>query len=271
MGKVSGHPLAMISSLWIHRSLAWRLIRHDVATRNHGSLIGPLAIFIQPVVMLTLYLFVFVGVFRVHRGVPDNTVDYAFSMFVGMIIVAVFSECINTAPNSLRANVNYVKKVVFPLEILPLIALGSALYRFAASILAMLVCFLLVKDRLNLETVLFPLTLIPLVLYTLGASWMLAAVGTFSTDVGRLAGFATPVLMFISPVFYSSGSVPHSLSTLIRINPLTPAIEGARATLLAGHAPDWPLLGMHTLAALLAAWLGFAFFQHCRSEFADVV
>jgi len=265
------HPRAMIASMWIHRSLAWRLIRNDVATRHHGSLIGGLAIFIQPLFMLAMYLFVFVGVFKVRRGVPDSTVDFAFSIFVGMMVVMLFSECINTAVNTLRSNANYVKKVVFPLEILAVIGLGSALFRLSAAMVAMLVCFLLVKGEIHIEVLLFPLTLIPLILYTLSASWFLAALGAFSTDVGRVTGFATPALMFISPVFYASDAVPASLSTLMMLNPLTPAIEGARATLLGGLVPDWTLLGIHGAIAFFAAWLGFAFFQYCRSEFADVI
>lgn len=261
----------MFSSAWAHRYVIRRLIRHDLQVRHRSSLLGLLSMFLHPLLMLALYLFVFSVVFGIRQGMPTGRVDFAFSVFVGMTVFAVFSECISAAPHALRANPNYVKKVVFPLEILVWVDLGSALLRFAAAVVALLACFALVKGQVHPVSILLPVVLLPLALHTLGVSWLLSAAGVFSGEVSRLMGSLTSALIFLSPVFYPAKAVPMPFSRLMDFNPLTAPIENARLLVLAGEMPEWRQFTLQLVVAAGVAWLGFFIFQRFRSEFADVL
>jgi len=167
--------------------------------------------------------------------------------------------------------VNYVKKVVFPLEILPWIAMGSALFHALVSVAVWAVFYLLVYAGFKWTAVFFPMVILPLVLATMGIAWILTSLGVFVRDITHVIGILTTVLLFLSPVFYPVSALPHEYQTLLHINPLTFMIEEARAVLIWGRMPHWAGWAIYFAISLAIAWIGFWWFQKTRKGFADVL
>ncbi len=273
MQRFSTSPLESVSSLWRHRRLVLALVKREVAGRYRGSMMGMAWSFFNPVFMLLIYTVVFSVVFKSRWGLgsEESKADFAIILFVGMIVHGVFAECINRAPNLILENVNYVKRVIFPLEILPWVALGSALFHAAVSVVVLLAAQLILRHSLPWTALFFPLIIVPLVLTTVGLAWFLTGLGVYIRDIGQTTVMFTTVMMFISPVFYPLSSVPEGMRGLMRLNPLTFIIEEGRNSLIFGLAPD---LGGWILAlgeGMLIAMLGFAWFQRARRGFADVL
>lgn len=272
----TAHPISLVAltkSLWRNRQLIVQMTKREVAGRYQGSIMGLAWSFFNPVFMLTVYTFVFSVIFKARWGVggEDSKTLFALVLFVGMIVHGIFSEVLNRAPGLILGNVNYVKKVVFPLETLPAIAMCAALFHNVISLAVLLAAFALFNGYLHWTAVFIPLVLFPLVILTLGLAWLLASLGVFLRDVGQTIGIITTVMMFLAPVFYPVTAVPEELRPWIMANPLTFIIEQARAVLIWGHLPDWAGLVIYTLAATVVAWAGYAWFQKTRKGFADVL
>jgi lipopolysaccharide transport system permease protein len=266
--------LALGKSLWRNRQLIVQMTKREVVGRYKGSAMGLAWSFFNPVFMLVVYTFVFSEIFKSRwggAGGDDSKTQFAILLFVGMIVLSLFSEVLNRAPSLILNNVNYVKKVVFPLEILPVVAMGAALFHSFISLVVLLVAFTLFNGHLQITAIFIPLVLLPLILVTLGIAWLLAAIGVFLRDVGQTIGVITTMLMFLSPVFYPVTAVPEKFRSLIMANPLTFIIEQAREVLVFGHMPDWTGMWIYTLAATAVAWTGYALFQKTRKGFADVL
>ena len=277
MNPHAAHPTSLGSlarSLWRNQQLIVQMTKREVVGRYKGSSMGMAWSFLNPVFMLVVYTFVFSEIFKSRWGGvggDDSKTQFAVVLFVGMIVLSLFSEVLNRAPGLILSNVNYVKKVVFPIEILPVIAMGAALFHSLISLGVLLAAFALFNGYLHLTAIFFPLVLLPLVILTLGLAWMLASLGVFLRDVGQTIGIITTVLMFLSPVFYPVTAVPEIFRPFIMANPLTFIIEQAREVLIWGHFPNWTGLGGYTLAATAIAWAGYAWFQKTRKGFADVL
>jgi len=183
----------------------------------------------------------------------------------------LFAECINRAPGLIISNVNYVKKVVFPLEILPFVGLLSSLFHSAISLGVWLLAYLFLFGIPHPTVLYMPLIVLPFVLFIMGLSWALASLGVFLRDVGQFIGIVTTTLMFLSPIFYPATALPEAYRHLLYLNPLTPVIEQARAVLYFGMPPDFIMLAVYWAATSIIAWLGFAWFQKTRKGFADVL
>lgn len=271
------HPTSLVSlgkSLCRNRHLIVRMIKREVVGRYKGSAFGLAWSLFNPIFMLVVYTFVFSEIFKSRWGGvggDESKTQFAVVLFVGMIVLSLFSEVLNRAPGLILANVNYVKKVVFPLEILPVIAMGAALFHALVSLGVMLAAFALFNGYLHWTAIFIPLVLLPLVILTMGLAWMLASLGVFLRDVGQTIGLITTVLMFLSPVFYPVTAVPERFRPFIMANPLTFIIEQAREVLIWGHLPNWLDLGAYTLAAVATAWAGYAWFQKTRNGFSDVL
>jgi lipopolysaccharide transport system permease protein len=266
--------VALAKSLWRNRQLIVQMTKREVVVRYKGSAMGMAWSFFNPVFMLVVYTFVFSEIFKSRWsgvGGDDSKAQFSVVLFVGMIVLSLFSEVLNRAPGLILANVNYVKKVVFPIEILPVIAMGAALFHTLISLGVLLAAFLLFNGYLHWTAVFTPLVLLPLVILTIGLAWMLASLGVFLRDVGQTIVIITTVLMFLSPVFYPVTAVPERFRPFIMANPLTFIIEQAREVLIWGHLPNWLGLGAYTLAAVAIAWAGYAWFQKTRKGFADVL
>lgn len=272
MQKFSTSPRALIKSFWINRSLIKTLSRREVLGRYQGSLFGLLWSFFNPVLMLVVYTFVFSAVFKArwHAG-SDSKTEFALLLFAGLLVFNLFADCIGRAPGLIAGNVNYVKKVIFPLEILPVVNLIAALFHFVVSLFVWLVAYILIFGVPHLSVLMLPLILIPFLLLILGFSWALSAVSVFLEDTSQLVGVLITVLMFLSPIFYPASSLPIQYQELFMFNPLTPVIEMTRDALFTGSFPNFTVLSFYLVASLFLSWLGFYLFQVMRKEFADVL
>jgi lipopolysaccharide transport system permease protein len=222
--------------------------------------------------MLTVYTFVFSVVFKARWGAgSDSKTEFALILFAGLIVFNLFSECILKAPTVILSNVNYVKKVIFPLEILPWVILGSAMFHALISIGVWLVAYMILFGLPHPTALLLPLILLPLPLFIMGLTWALASLGVYLRDVSQFIGIFTTVLMFLSPIFYPTSALPEDYRHLLLLNPLTIVIEQVRDVLFWGRVPD--LLGYSAglVGAAFIAWLGFSWFQKTRKGFADVL
>ena len=265
---------AMLKSFWRNRQLIAQMTKREVIGRYKGSAMGLAWSFFNPVFMLVVYTFVFSEIFKARWGGIGNDeskVQFALVLFVGMIVLSLFSEALNRAPRLILSNVNYVKKVVFPIEILPVVAMGAALFHSIISLSVLLAAFAIFNSYLHWTAAFIPLVLLPLVILTLGFMWILSSLGVFIRDVSQTIALLTSVLMFLSPVFYPVSAVPEKIRPFIMANPLTFIIEQAREVLIWGRLPNWIGLGVYTLIAIVVVWLGFAWFQKTRKGFADVL
>jgi len=265
-------PKEMVNSFWRNRSLIKALVQREVVGRYRGSFMGILWSFFNPVFMLIVYTFVFSVVFKARwSGGSDSKTEFALILFAGLIVFNLFAECFNRSPTLILSNANYVKKVVFPLEILPWVSVGSALFHMLISIGVWLLAYVMLFGAPHITVLLFPLIILPLLLLIMGLTWALASLGVYLRDVAQFIGILTTVLMFLSPIFYPASALPENYQYLLMLNPLTPAIEYAREILFWGRLPDFKVLGIYLMGSTLIAWLGFAWFQKTRKGFADVI
>ena len=273
MTNYSINPLDLFRSLSRNRQLLWQMTKRDVAGRYRGSVLGLFWSFVNPVFMLTIYTFFFSVVFNARWGAShsESKTEFAIILFAGLIVFNLFSEVINRAPSLILGNVNYVKKVVFPLEILPFIITGSTLFHTGISVIVLIVFHGLVNQALPVTALLLPLVLLPLIGLILGFSWLLASLGVFLRDVGQTVSILTTALMFLSPVFFPASSLPKQIQAYLFLNPLTFIIEQTRGVLLWGTLPNWHGLGVHLLINMIFAWVGLFWFQKTRKGFADVL
>jgi len=265
--------VALGKSLWRNRQLILQMTKREVVGRYQGSAMGLVWSFLNPVFLLAVYTFVFSVVFKARwgGGGEESKTQFAVVLFVGMIVHGLFAEVLNRAPGLILSNVNYVKKVVFPLEILPVVSMGAALFHSLISLGVLLIAFALFNGYLQWTVIFTPLVLLPLVILTMGISWMLASLGAFLRDVGQTIGIITMVLMFLAPVFYPVSALTEEFRPWIMANPLTFIIEQARDVLIWGLLPNLIGLGFYTLVATAIAWSGYAWFQKTRKGFADVI
>lgn len=266
-------PRAMSAHLWRYRDLVLRMAKRDVVGRYKGSFLGLAWSFFTPIIMLAVYTFVFTVVFKAKWGIENEAGQghFALQLFAGLIVHGLIAEVLTRSPTLILANTNYVKKVVFPLAILPLVPLGSALFHAGVSLTVLLLAQWMITGGIPLTIWMTPLVLLPLVVLAMGIGWLLASLGVFLRDIGQTTALLSTVLLFLSPVFYPLSALPEGLQTFILANPLTFIIEQMRLVLLEGTPPDWLGLLKYLLVALLVAWGGFAWFQKTRKGFADVL
>ena len=272
MQRFSASPGEIVKSTWRHWALLKALVKREVIGRYRGSSLGILWSLFHPLLMLAVYTVVFSVIFKARWSAgSDSKTEFALVLFAGMLVFNLFSECVNRAPTLILSNANYVKKVIFPLEILPCVGIGSALFHFLVGLAVWLAFYIATVGAPHLTVVYLPFVMVPLVLFTLGISWLLASMAVFLRDIGQAIGIVTTVLMFLSPIFYPVSALPERYRIFLMLNPLSPAIEETRNVLYWGRAPDWSMIGISMVVATLVAWLGFAWFQKTRKGFADVL
>lgn len=266
-------PRAALLGTWRQRSLIAAMTRREVIGRYRGSLIGVAWSFFHPVLMLAVYTFVFSLVFKARwgQGGGESKADFAIILFAGLIVHGLAAECLVRAPTLIALNTNFVKKVVFPLEILPVVTLCSALFHGAISLGVLIGAMLIAKGSVPVTVIALPLVIAPLLLTTLGATWALASLGVYVRDLGQAMGIVVTVLLFVSPIFYPAAAVPEEFRTLFYLNPLTFFIEQSREVLIWNRWPDWTGLAQAGVLGAVAAWIGFWWFQKTRKGFADVL
>lgn len=272
MRNYPASPKEMFASLWRNRALVVALTKREIVGRYRGSFLGIFWSFFHPLFMLAVYTFVFSVVFKARWGEGAGTkTEFALVLFAGLIVFNLFAECFSRAPSLILSNVNYVKKVVFPLEILPWVALCAALFHTVISLFVWIGAYFLLYGLPHFTLVYLPLILLPLIFLIMGVSWALASLGVYLRDVSQIVGLLTTVLMFLSPIFYPITALPEAYRHILWFNPLMPAIEQTRAVLFWGNSPDWGVLGGYCVITLSLAWLGFVWFQKTRKGFADVL
>ncbi|QNN55454.1 ABC transporter permease [Diaphorobacter ruginosibacter] len=265
-------PLELVKSIIRNRTLIQGLVKREIIGRYRGSFMGLLWSFFNPLLMLAVYTFVFSVVFKARwvGGIGSKT-EFAMVLFAGLTAFNLFSEGLLRGPSLILGNANYVKKVIFPLEILPVVVLGSAFFHFLISFAAWLIFYCLLLGAPPLTIFQLPLILLPLVLMSLGLSWLLASLGVFLRDIGQIIGVLTMVLMYVTPIFYPVAALPENYQFLMHLNPLTASIEQVRNAMIFGHPLDWSGWLRQLALGAAVAWLGFAWFQKTRKAFADVV
>lgn len=262
----------MLSVAWGQRRLISALSKREVSSRYRGSYLGIGWSLLNPAFMLAVYTFVFSVVFNARWGMQEHSkAEFALILFTGLIVFGVFSECITRAPGLILANTSYVKKVVFPLEVLVIVVMASALFNLLVSLLVWMAFYALFFGLPPVTSLLLPLVLLPLLFLTLGLSWLLASLGVFMRDVGQVVGVMVTALLFMSPIFYPLAAIPERYRYLIELNPMTQVIEQAREVLLWGRLPAFGPWAVSMALGLVCAWLGFVWFQKTRKGFADVL
>ena len=269
MSTVVLNPLRIISDIWRHRYLLGQLIKRDVLLRYRGAMFGVLWIFLSPLLMLAIFAFIFGQIFQTRWPQQDSGLPFWLLLYSGLITFNIFAETVSRAPVSVRGYPSFVKKIIFPVHILPVVPLGAALVHGTFNFL-ILVAALAWVGSLHGQVMLFPLLLLPVLLLALGLSWFVAAWGVFIKDMTQILPVFVQMLMFLSPVFYPMSAVPAALRPVYHYNPLGIVIEASRAV-VTGQAFDWGAWGLTLGFCLVIAMLGYAFFQHSREEFADVL
>jgi lipopolysaccharide transport system permease protein len=272
MQHFSTSPSEIIKSLWRHRELTQALVKRDIVGRYKGSILGIFWSFFHPLFMLAVYTFVFSIVFQARwGGGNDSKAEFALVLFAGLIAFNFFAECISRAPTLILSNSNYVKKLVFPLEILPWVVIGSAMFHSLISLVVWFLGYTLLIGPPQATVILLPITFLPLILLTLGVSWLLSSLGVYLRDMSQLVSILTTVLMFLSPIFYPASAIPDNAKSLLLLNPIAPALEQIRGVLIWGKLPSLQNWLIYLALNSLVTWLGFAWFQKTRRGFADVL
>jgi lipopolysaccharide transport system permease protein len=259
----------IVKTLLQHRYLLGQLIKRDVLLRYRGAYFGLLWVFLNPLILLGIFSFVLSHIFQARWSVQTGSIPFVLNLYCGLIAFNILSEAIGRAPTAVRSYPNYVKKIIFPVEILPIVPLGGALiHAFFNSMI--LVGALAWTGNLNYSILFFPILLFPLLMFSLGVSWFLAAWGVFIKDMSQIVPVFVQMLMFLSPVFYPVDAVPEFLRPVYVLNPLSSIIEVLRASISASVI-DWVSWGITLAFSIVVLVLGYAFFQRSRDEFADVL
>lgn len=267
-------PARKLRHLYRHRELTMQLVWRDVAQRYRGSHLGFLWSLVTPLATLAIYTFVFSTVLRARWRPQGETssAEFALALFAGLIPFGVFSEVANRSAGIIVGTPNYVKKVIFPLDILPVVALGSALVHSLIGVAILSVGVLWITgDVAPLCMAALPLAYAPLMLLCLAVGWTLASLGVYFRDIGHGVGIAVQMLMFLSPIVYPVQAVPVEFQQAMYLNPLTTIVEVFRSLLLWHSWPDWRPWLAWTLVSAVLAWLSHAWFVYLRKGFADVL
>jgi lipopolysaccharide transport system permease protein len=259
-------------TLWRNRFLFVQLCRRDIAERYRGSAAGLIWSLLTPLAMLAIYTFVFSVVFNARWG--DRTasrIDFALLLFAGLLVFGIFTDCVSRAPTLISGKPNFVKKVVFPLELVSLVALANALFHFAAGFAILMVFCILAYGAIPWTVVFVPVVLLPVMLFALAACWLLSSIGVFVHDLRHAIPLVTTALLFLTPVFYPIAQVPESVRYLLRLNPLTVPVEQMRMVTIFGQVPSWGDYFTSLVASAVIAALCFLWFQRARRHFADVL
>lgn len=253
--------------------MIWQLTKRDIASRYKGSILGNVWLFIQPIFMLAIYTYVFGIVFKSRWGgeASGNKTEFALILFSGLIVYNLFAECTGRAPSVIIGHVNYVKKVVFPVEILSWVTFLSSLYTFFSSLLILISFKIFLDGFVPITFLLVPFSLIPVALLCLGLIWFLSSLGVFLRDLQQMVNILIQVLIFVCPIFYPLEVVPAGMQKIILLNPLTTLISINRDLLIWGRVPS--LLTYFTIlgACALFCLMGFIWFQKTRPTFSDVL
>ena len=261
----------MFPTLWRHRSLVLELTRREFSGRYRGSFGGVVWSFAQPLFLLAVYTFAFGVIFKAPWGFAGGTGDYALMLFAGLIVFNAFAECLSKAPTLVTSNPNFVKKVVFPLDMLSWVMALTAVFHALIGIAVWFLGYLILTGIPSPGTLLFPLVLASFFPLLLGLGWLLSAMGVVVRDIGQLTAMVSHALLFLTPIFYSIDAVPPVLRGLLMTNPLTFLVEELRLVLVHGKVPHFSGLAVYFVLSSLFAWVALQIFRRLRPRFADML
>ena len=253
------------------RELIISLARRELAARYKGSFLGALWAVVTPLAMIAIFTFIFSGIFGARFGANGTTWDYALYLFCGLLPWNAFQEAVQMSSNAIVEQANLVKRVVFPLETLPMAKVLAALAQQLIGTVVLIVAALLVQGTVHATLLWLPALLLPQVLLTLGAAWFIAALGVYVRDIVQGVGLALMIWLYLTPIIYPESAVPEKYRAIVNLNPFTPLVRCYRRILLEGHAPDWAGLGYFAAFSVLIFLAGYWWFARTRKGFADVI
>ncbi|MGE7950641.1 ABC transporter permease [Lysinibacillus xylanilyticus] len=264
----------MLNLIREHRNLIKQLTKRDFELKYKGSFLGGIWSFITPLIMLAVYTFIFSVVFNARWGIEqsDNKFEFAMIIFSGLIIYNIFNETVSKSTTIILSNVNYVKKVIFPLDILPLTTLLSSLINAFFNIVVLAVGIAIFVPDWNFMWIFISLIyLIPISLFSLGFAYVVASIGVYIRDLAYTVGVLLNILFYVTPIFYPISLVPEFMHPIMNLNPLTYVIEGYRDAVFAGKFPDWGSFLVFTLSGYVFMLLSIWLFRKLKRGFADVI
>jgi lipopolysaccharide transport system permease protein len=267
------NPATLVYHLWMRRNLIIQFTRREIEGRYRGSFLGMIWSLANPLFMLAIYTFVFGLVLKSRwpTARSDSLGEFALIVFAGLIPFNLFSDCITRAPALIVGVPNYVKKVVFPLEILPVSIMGSALFHMLISVGVLLVAELILFGSVPWTVVLLPVVVLPAIFLGLGLMWFLSSLGVYIRDIGQVVGLVVQALFFFTPIFYSLDIIPEPFKTVILYNPMASVVENFRRVLVLEGQPSWLGLCYWLLGTGTVMVLGYAWFWITKKAFADVI
>ena len=270
--KILG-PIEIVRRFAEHKNLIAQFTRREVYLKYKGSYLGVIWAFVQPLMLLSVYTYVFSYIFEMKWGVAaeGGRLEFAMALFVGILTFNLLGDVANAAPTLMMAHANYVKRVIFPLEILPLAKLLGVLVHSVAGILIVVVVNLVTEHTLPWTLLLLPVVWIPMSLFALGCGYLLAAFGVFIRDLGTTIGVVINMFFFLSPIFYPLEAVPSDLQVYCKLNPIAIFVEDARRVVLWNQMPDWYWLSGGFVVSLITFAAGYLIFMKSKKAFADVI
>lgn len=275
------NPLTLFRDMWFRRHLIWQFALRDLQSRYRGSHLGIIWSFLTPLLMLVVYTIVFGYLFnrsfgsgQEAAGLPstqESMFVFPLILFTGLIVFNIFSECLNKAPSLVTRNPNYVKKVVFPVEILPVSTLIASLINGLIMLVLFLLGSVLFLHRFCATVLLFPLVLLPVLMLTLGLTWLFASLGVFIRDINNAIGVAVSALFFLSAIFFPIDQFSRRTELIMRMNPMANLVDDARRTLIMGLPPHWPWWVAVTIFSAVIMQVGYVWFMKSKRWFPDVL
>ncbi len=251
--------------------LLMSLSRRQLVARYKGSALGVLWAVLTPVVMIVIFTFIFAGIFGARFAERSSPWDYALYLFCGLLPWNMFQESLILSATTIISHANLVKRVVFPLETLPIAQTLAALANQLFGTLALLAATVLIRHELHATVLWLPLILLPQLIATCGAAWLIASLGVFLRDIAQGISLLLMAWMYLTPILYPEAIVPERYRFYVNLNPFTPLIRSYRRILLEGSAPDWRGLGYFSVFAVVSFLFGYWWFARTRKNFADVI
>jgi lipopolysaccharide transport system permease protein len=272
MQNFSIKPSEIVLSFWVHRKLIYSLTLRDITARYKNSMLGVAWLIAQPLATLFVYTFVFGVVFKARwDGGGESKAEFALVLFAGLLIFNLFAESLARAPSLVTQNPSYVKKIVFPLEILAFVNVGTALFYALVNLVLWTIFYSLLVKLPSITIFALPLVVTPLIMLALGISWTLSSLGVYIRDLVHVMSMLVTILLFLSPIFYPISSLPTSFQLLMNLNPLSFVIEQTRSVMIWNKLPNNVYLACYWIVSLVFMYLGFFWFQKTRKGFADVL
>lgn len=266
-------PLAPMFALFKNWNLLKRVTTQELATRYRESFLGPFWALLVPLAQLAVFTFIFGSVLKSRwPGVNHATLDFPLNLFCGIIIYTMLAETLTRSATIMVDNVTYIKRVVFPVEILPVSAVVVSAVNFLAAFILLVIFFAFSRLEIPLVAILMmPVILAPFFVMLAGLAWLIAATGVYLRDIRHAIGPVMSLMMFLSPVLFPIASIPEQYRIFIYLNPVAVPVEQMRLVLMQGGWPDFYVVGIYALISWVIAWGGHAWFSILRRGFADVV